>query len=754
MTTKKSRLFPLVLAGSLLTLPGALLAAGYTKAEVTRLYNDVKVLKENVTPRDAAVGDQIDSVTSVATGSGSRAELKFPDNSLTRLGANSRFTLRGDQRTLDLDQGVMLLQVPKKLGGAKVRTAAVTAAVTGTTVLFEYLPGGFVKLIVIEGVVDLYFNNDPSKFSHITAGQMIIMKTDSKNLPAPVDVDLSLLLKTSKLISGDDSSMPNFMEVARALQQQQKELKKGDLVATKFVLPGRGTVVELSTDVRTNIFKNIGIKDGAPNPGTNGSPPGNGNNGNGNNGGGNPNNGPQFAGHVPLISGTSFLGNGGLVETNPHVTVYNTITGPESRSAGALYDANPDTEVNPTFTPFPYFAFGSANPVENENFQNFLGGTFPYDPPIPTDGGGYYGPDLRWAVFKFEELVIDGTPSFDFPITTFVAGDPVRNVVFSSQYNLTLQPYYGGGDDEGYSDSFDVRGIYDLDKVVFYSQEGEVRLEGGFSVKGDHQDFAFVAAGLQSDVTLLGSVSTHGDVLVSAGRDFSLRNQIKAKTVDAAAGRDIEVISGGDAPPGKIIAKQSVELRAGRSIKIGDSTTLKLICANEDAVMKLLAKGGNIDIGTEFAGPYATNKLSAPNIDIEAVNGNNLPGNINIYWSDINASNVLRARTVGPDGWITIGNSTLTGTNALKLYAEGARGGVKFIGNTTLNGNEVHIAGRTVQVLPYSNVYINSGNANVYADPSGRLFQVNGAVGSNGQIHVNSGTGTLNVQSFESRPGY
>src|SRR5262249_1719499 len=140
----------------------------------TRLENDVKVLKENASPVAATVGQQIKAVTSVATGINSRAELRFPDKSLTRLGSNSRFTVRGDARTLDLNEGVMMLEVPKRIGGAKVRTAAVTAAVTGTTVMFEYLPKGYVKLIVIEGSVDLSENANPSVFRTINAGQMLI----------------------------------------------------------------------------------------------------------------------------------------------------------------------------------------------------------------------------------------------------------------------------------------------------------------------------------------------------------------------------------------------------------------------------------------------------------------------------------------------------------------------------------------------------------------------------------------------------
>src|SRR4051812_10326818 len=97
----KTPVMNMLLAGiGILCTASPIAAAGYSKAEITRLFNDVKVLKENVAPKTAAVGEQINPVTSVSTGADSRAELRFPDRSLTRLGANSRFTLRGDSRTL------------------------------------------------------------------------------------------------------------------------------------------------------------------------------------------------------------------------------------------------------------------------------------------------------------------------------------------------------------------------------------------------------------------------------------------------------------------------------------------------------------------------------------------------------------------------------------------------------------------------------------------------------------------------------
>ena len=52
----------------------------------------------------------------------------------------------------------MLLQVPKGIGGAKIRTAAVTASITGTTIMMEYHPKKSIKVLVLEGSLRLSVN--------------------------------------------------------------------------------------------------------------------------------------------------------------------------------------------------------------------------------------------------------------------------------------------------------------------------------------------------------------------------------------------------------------------------------------------------------------------------------------------------------------------------------------------------------------------------------------------------------------------
>src|SRR5947209_2971832 len=126
------------------------------EARVTQIVKDVKLLSSQAEARPATLTDKIHGDTSVRTGVESRAELTFADLTVARLGANTIFSFNEGTRTVDLGNGAILLRVPKGSGGAKVQTAAVTAAITGTTVIVEYHPKSYAKYLVLEGTMRVY----------------------------------------------------------------------------------------------------------------------------------------------------------------------------------------------------------------------------------------------------------------------------------------------------------------------------------------------------------------------------------------------------------------------------------------------------------------------------------------------------------------------------------------------------------------------------------------------------------------------
>ncbi len=111
--------------------PNEVSADELKEAKVTQVIQDVRVLPSNSSPRPAAVNDNVDQGTAVQTGVQSRSELTFKDQTITRLGEKTIFSVGGGTRTIVLGSGQFLLYVPKKAGGAKVKAGPVTAAITG-----------------------------------------------------------------------------------------------------------------------------------------------------------------------------------------------------------------------------------------------------------------------------------------------------------------------------------------------------------------------------------------------------------------------------------------------------------------------------------------------------------------------------------------------------------------------------------------------------------------------------------------------
>ncbi|PYK76473.1 MAG: hypothetical protein DME42_00010 [Verrucomicrobia bacterium] len=164
---------------------------------------------------------------------------------LARLGANTIFSFTEGTRNLELTDGAMLLRVPKNAGGAKINTAAVTAAITGTTIMLEFHKNSYVKFIVLEGTGRIFIPNRVGESVLVHAGQMLITKPDAKNLPSPVDVDIRQLRKTSRLIRGF-GKMGSEDLIAQTEAEQDEERGEGELYETNLAIYGGGTNIILN----------------------------------------------------------------------------------------------------------------------------------------------------------------------------------------------------------------------------------------------------------------------------------------------------------------------------------------------------------------------------------------------------------------------------------------------------------------------------------------------------------------------------
>ena len=244
--------------GFALISPALSFAGSLTEAHVTKIVNEVKLLDPSTGDREAKLNDVVRDNIALTTGIKSRSELLFQDNTLTRLGPESYFSFKTGTRDMTLQKGTMLLQVPKGLGGAKIHTASVTATITGTTIMIEYVPQKAIKVLVLEGTLRLSMNGRFGDSLLLTPGKMVIMSPSAKRVPDPVTVDLKKVVLTSTLVnmqskkgkqaSVSTSPLPSMDKIESAIEQQQGGKDAHKLIDTNLVILGKGTKVELGSD--------------------------------------------------------------------------------------------------------------------------------------------------------------------------------------------------------------------------------------------------------------------------------------------------------------------------------------------------------------------------------------------------------------------------------------------------------------------------------------------------------------------------
>lgn len=674
---------------------GSVSGAPLSEGEFTRVINDVKILPVESSAIPAKPGDRISGRTAVSTGAQSRAELRFSDNTLTRLGANSIFRMDHSSRTVDVEKGVILLQVPKQMGGAKVRTAAVTAAVTGTTILLEFTPDGFVKIIVIEGEVDVSLNERKSQFRTLVAGDMWLSRTDDKSgLPMPVQVDLERLKKTSKLMS--DKEFPplgNQKQLEGALKEQGQKKQDGELVDTSFQIEGRGRNVTMFDADRQHIpFGNAKSPPSAPPVAA-------------------PVSGPNKAIN---IAGTTVFDDQSVIDTYYPSNAYNSVAGGFTSLSGSNYIPSEDG----------------------------LFGEYMFDDPQAFPGlDAVLAESESWFVLKGDEIYISGSPTVDSSIGP-------RNLIIGAtgDINFTATPPFGGT-------AAATSNLWTLDSsvaaLVFPTLSGSINFDS-FNLIGTDQNVGFYADGPASDVNIGGIPSAlislpTGNFEAFAGRDLHVSGaSVEAKTVKMAAGRDLQ-LGGTTAGAAKIAASGSISLRAKQGVKITNSSQLRRLSQLDNPQVLIQAEGGNV----ELAG--------GSSIDADAVNMTSQRGDVQLMNSTI-AAREIKARVFDSGGTLLLSNAILghgSDPSALiRLYGEGA-GGVRFVGDTTLRGNNVQIAGTSVTIDPASRVRLsNPAGTTVYADSHRYNNGTNGNFTGLGSGQVGNGPVNVNKASFSGRPGY
>src|SRR5438034_9659178 len=200
-------------------LPNGLSAADLEEAKVTQVVQDVKVVPSGSAARAVTVNETVRQGNAVQTGTQSRSELTFKDETITRLGEKTIFNVGKEGRTIDMGNGQFLLYVPKNKGGAKVKMGPVTAAITGTTVLGNVYPSGIIEFTVLEGSACISLDR-VGQTLQVVGGQMVVYDPVLRRLEDPVEVDLQQEL-SSPLVR-DFRQLPSAPLINEEIQRQHQ----------------------------------------------------------------------------------------------------------------------------------------------------------------------------------------------------------------------------------------------------------------------------------------------------------------------------------------------------------------------------------------------------------------------------------------------------------------------------------------------------------------------------------------------------
>src|SRR6266513_6483594 len=186
-----------------------LFAAEQKQARVTEVIRDVRLLGAQTAAHPAAVNDAVHEGTAVRTGTDSRAELTFVDQTLARLGANTVFSFGGAARTYDLGSGAILMSAPKASGTVKITTAVATCAVSGFTAILERHSNTWNKFILLHGDGWLRINGIPDDPCQLHTGQMVVFPPHPTHCPPVLNIDISKLLN-GKFVKGFKGPLPEL----------------------------------------------------------------------------------------------------------------------------------------------------------------------------------------------------------------------------------------------------------------------------------------------------------------------------------------------------------------------------------------------------------------------------------------------------------------------------------------------------------------------------------------------------------------
>jgi mannose-6-phosphate isomerase-like protein (cupin superfamily) len=184
---------------------------------------------QSVDSAPAPTGTVLQDGEYLKTGGESLAEMKLPNQTVTRLGSNTIFNYSAASNQVDLQAGTVLFSKPKDGRQLNIKTEAVTAAILGTTgFLHVHHQGSHTSYMfgLIEGKASLTVDG---KVFVIHDGELLMFSPGAP--PQIIAFNVPLMIKTSPLFTKFGNDLPNESYIAEEIALYE------DLLARGFIKP-------------------------------------------------------------------------------------------------------------------------------------------------------------------------------------------------------------------------------------------------------------------------------------------------------------------------------------------------------------------------------------------------------------------------------------------------------------------------------------------------------------------------------------
>jgi hypothetical protein len=244
MKTDRFLRFLYVIASIFASVGVASVDAGTSNgARITYVSNDVRIGARPGSSGRVSVGETVTAGATIESGTKARSELTFDNQTVARLGANTKLNLGAELATMELRDGAMLFQIPKG-ASAEVTAGPITITSKRATGLLERNRDTYIKLLLLEGEARVALSNRFGESMVVEPGQVLITGPKATSLPEAAYFDIVRAVRTCQLIS-EFPPLRNQDAIGAEARKQIRLTNKGTYVPSNLVIFGRGTLVSL-----------------------------------------------------------------------------------------------------------------------------------------------------------------------------------------------------------------------------------------------------------------------------------------------------------------------------------------------------------------------------------------------------------------------------------------------------------------------------------------------------------------------------